>query len=70
MRKMKAKFCLDCKFHSLSGECSEILICAKGHKPRFYKPVGRYPFYREEANWKRRCEDFEPEKRKYVEVII
>ncbi len=52
---MQAKECLMCKYHSLSGEYSKNLICAKGHKPRFYKPKhAGFDF-----GWKRQCFDFE-----------
>lgn len=51
---MKAKDCLTCKQHSLHGKYGEILVCAKGHKPRFYMPRNNFDF-----GWKRRCLDFE-----------
>jgi len=56
----KAKYCLDCIYHSLSREYSEILTCAKGHKPRFYPPKRNYPFMEpcEVYGWKRRCLDY------------
>ena len=56
--KKKASDCLDCKYHSLHGDYSEKLQCAKGHKPRFYKPEGNYPWYTNAWGWKRRCDDF------------
>jgi len=55
---MKAKDCMTCKSHSYTGEYSEKLLCAKGHKPRFYGPrIGYGDPY--DYGWKRRCEDYE-----------
>ena len=56
--EMKAKECIDCKHHSLTGEYSEKLICAKGHNPRFYGPSKNSAPYCSDYGWKRRCEDF------------
>jgi len=56
---MKASYCIDCKHHLITGECGCVLTCAKGHKPRFYRPVGRYPFYTDSGGWKRVCGNYE-----------
>ena len=56
----KAKNCTDCRsceWHPVHGD----LTCAKGHKPRFYKPraVQMYQEWNGTWGWKRRCDDFE-----------
>lgn len=58
---MNIKDCMDCKHHSLHGEYSEILKCAIGHKPRFYKPKGTWPFVSFDFGWKRICSDYADE---------
>lgn len=51
---MKAKFCDECRYHSFTDDG---MICAKSHKPRFYKPRTDHVL---EWDWghKRRCADF------------
>ena len=55
MRK-KANWCLECQHHSFHGEYSEILKCAKGHRPKFYKP--KDPWGLDGFGWKRVCSDY------------
>ena len=50
---MKAKHCDECK-NSVVEEA--LLICALGHKPRFFKP--RY-IHDYQWGWKRNCTDYE-----------
>ena len=55
---MKAKWCIECQHHSSAGEFDEKMVCAKGHKPRFYMPKDGNPY--SDYGWKRRCGvDFE-----------
>lgn len=49
----KARWCDDCQHHKITFTS---LVCAKGHKPRFYTPKGMLDAF----GWKRRCEDFRP----------
>ncbi len=54
----KARNCADCRageWHPVHGE----LTCAKGHKPRFYKPRTDRHGWDWDWGWKRRCNDFE-----------
>jgi hypothetical protein len=46
---------MDC---GLADHTGEELVCSVGHRPRFYLPRGRYPFYDNDWGWKRRCGDF------------
>jgi hypothetical protein len=53
---MKTRSCQECNLADWSGEK---LVCTKGHKPRFYLPIGTYPHFENEWGYKRRCEDYE-----------
>ena len=52
---MKTRHCENCQKadYSRSGH-----PCTAGHRPRFYLPIGTYPYYENEWGWKRRCADF------------
>ena len=55
---VKAKHCDDCK-HARNVDRYDRLICAKGHKPRFYKPKSLHAtIFSDSWGWKRRCDDF------------
>jgi hypothetical protein len=47
--------CWDCDHHREVFEPVVTLICAKGHKPRFYLPRDMMDA---DWGWKRQCEEF------------
>lgn len=51
---MKTRHCDECK-HPIPGLI--VMQCAKGHKPRFYKPN---TYVDNTWGYKRKCADFEP----------
>lgn len=53
---MKTRHCDECRFADFSGE---LMVCTKGHKPRFYMPKGEYPHFENDCGCKRKCEDYE-----------
>ena len=55
--KPETRYCEWCQHHAFIGDTNQ-LVCAKGHKPRFYKPRTTSPMD-SDWGWKRRCEDYE-----------
>jgi len=57
MTRHTTRHCESCQFRQWQGD--DRLICTKGHRPRFYQPVGRYPRFENDWGWKRRCADYQ-----------
>lgn len=57
-KQLKTRYCDTCA-HSGWDDATETFLCAKGHKPRWYKP--KNGDWSGDLTWgyKRRCEDFE-----------
>jgi len=58
---MKTRLCEECQFADYSGDLSDLsdlMVCGKGHRPRFYLPKGEYPHYSDDWGWKRKCADY------------
>ena len=49
------RHCDECKLADISNPR---LRCTIGHKPRFYMPVGEYPWFENDYGWKRKCSDY------------
>ena len=54
---VKVKHCCECKNAGLPPHGD--LVCAKGHKPKFYAPKTITQAQRGDFGWKRNCDDFE-----------
>ena len=58
---MKAKHCDECIYFTPKEPFTRSeRVCAKDHRPRFYKPKNLHcVVFNDSWGWKRRCNDFE-----------
>ena len=56
-----ANWCDQCK-HYINNDKETWDICALGNKPRFYAPQTMRQAMNGDWGWKRKCEDFTPDK--------
>ena len=59
---MKAVHCNQCKHATYGYEYIPKLICAKGHKPRYYNPTTIKQTHSGDWGYKRKCVDYEEKK--------